>query len=294
VKSNLQGFSAYTFAVLVVSTMCACGPGSSDPSAVNNVQQAWFQDNGPGLDGIRKDWNVVGFEEMPGLFGFLQGLTRSILQAYLPGARLLAVTSGYATLPARVVSVSSSSEAPDGVAYRITVDVAGRSEALCGTDATGSPVLAIRLPGTWDHRTGVKGGGDHVSDNQHFTLACQGSTLEKCAELYSPWTSTQAAAAFQTCTRVLRADYCGDGTPHTSPGVVIDIKDRLGKDFQPGSAHWSDEAIWGEQGAGCLANLRAAALVPDCFARIENPSCMNPPVFTDPNMQLMTRVAQNE
>lgn len=295
-KSNFQKFSAYNFGVLVASTMCACGPGSSQPSAVNDVQQAWFEDNGPGLDGIRQEWNVVGFKERPGLFGFLQGLTHSILQAYLPGARLLAVTSSDddATLPARIVAASPSAEAPDRVAYRITVDVAGRSQPLCGTDATGSPVLAIRLPGTWDHRSGVPGGGDHEANDEQFTLACQGSTLEKCAQLYSSWTSTRAAAAFQTCTRALRADYCGDGTPHTSPGVRIDIKDRLGREFDPGSISWTNEAVWGEQGAGCLAYPRAAAKVPDCFARIQSPSCMDPPVFNDPNMQLMTRVAPNE
>lgn len=288
-KSNSQRFSAFNFGVLVVSTMCACGPGSSQPSAVNGVQQAWFEDNGPALDGIKPEWNVVGFQERDGGLGL--GLLRGILDAYLPGTRLLAVTSTSATLPARIVSVSASADAPDLVAYAVVIDVGGRPEPLCGTDERGDPVLAIRLSGTWDHRSGVPGGGNHILSEDTFTLACQGSTLEKCSGLYQPWTSARAASAHQTCTRTLRADYCGDGRPHTNPGMTIDIEDRFGHQFDPGSASWMNEAMWGEQGAGCVANLRVANLVPDCLSRILDSSCMDPPVFSDPRMLLMTKVA---
>jgi len=270
--------------MLVVSTMCACGPGSSQPSAVNKVQQAWYEDNGPGLDGIsldglRKEWDLVGFKNSSG--------------TYLPGTRLQAITSSGSALPARIVSVSALANAPDIVAYVVTVSVAGLTEPLCGTDAGGKPVLAIRLSGIWDHRQGVPGGGDHIQDDQMFTLACQGSTLEKCTEHYRPWTSTLAAAAHQTCSRTLRADYCGDGTPHTISGVTIDIQDRFGNQFDPASATWNNEAMWGERGAGCLANLRVADLVPDCLSSIFDSSCMDPPIFSDPSMLLMTKVAPN-
>ncbi len=287
-KSNSQGFSAFNFGGLVLSTLCACGPGSSQPSAVNKVQQAWFEDNGPGLDGIRKEWNVAGFDDK-----VLGILSVTILEPYLPGTRLRALTSSGAALPAQVVSASVLLSAPDLLGYNITVDVAGVWQPLCGTDARGSPVLAIKLPGTWDHRSGVPGGGDHLQNTQTFTLACEGSTLEKCAELYKPGTSLWVGAAHQACTRTLRADYCGDGTPHTNSGVVIDIHDRFGKQFSQASATWNNEAMWGEQGAGCVANLRVAALVPDCLSRLLDSSCMDPPVFTDPKMLLMTKVAPN-
>ena len=289
-KSNSQGFSALKFGGLVVLTLCGCGPGSSRPSAVNGVQQAWFEDNGPGIDGITKAWNVAGFDAtVLGLFS----TPLTILEPYLPGTRLRALTSSGVALPAQVVSSSALLAAPDLLGYRINVNVAGVWSPLCGRDATGVPILAVKLPGTWDHRAGVPGGGDHYADPQTFTLACEGSTLEKCAELYNPVLSLSVGAAHQACTRMLRADYCGDGTPHTNSGVVVDIHDRLGKQFSPASANWKNEAMWGEQGAGCVANLRVAALVPSCLSSLLNPSCMVPPVFTDPKMLLMTKVAPN-
>jgi hypothetical protein len=247
------------------------------------VQQAWFEDNGPDLDGIRAEWKVVGFQER-------HETPPNLLEVYLPGTRLRAITSSGAALRARIASVSVLPEAPDLVAYGVTVHVDGEWEPLCGSDARGHPALAIRLPGIWDHRAGVPGGGDHLQHDEMFTLACEGSTLEKCAELYRPWTSRRAAAAHQTCTRTLRADYCGDGTPHTNFGVTIDIKDRFGRQFRRASASWNNEAMWGEEGAGCVANLREANLVPDCLSRLLKSSCMDPPVFDDRKMLLMTRV----
>jgi hypothetical protein len=289
-KSNSQRLSALKLGGLVVSTLCACGPGSSQPGAVNRVQQAWFEDNGPGLDGIRKEWKVAGFDAK--LLGLLS-LPLTILEPFLPGTRLRALTSGGVALPAQVVSSSLLLGAPDLLGYRININVAGVWSPLCGTDARGVPILAVKLPGTWDQRSGVPGGGDHIPNPQAFTLACEGSTLEKCAELYNPVLSLSVGAAHQACTRMLRADYCGDGTPHTNSGVVVDIHDRLGKQFSSASATWNNEAMWGEQGAGCIANLRVAALVPACLSSLLDPSCMDPTVFTDPKMLMMTKVVPN-
>jgi len=47
---------------------------------------------------------------------------------------------------------------------------------------------------------------------------------------YKPWkvVNGQSLWAYhQACTRMMRADYCGDGRPHTREGTPIYIDDRL-------------------------------------------------------------------
>jgi hypothetical protein len=76
-----------------------------------------------------------------------------------------------------------------------------------------------------------------------------------------------------TCTRVARADYCGNGVEHTHDGTLINVWDKLprpiqSRAFSPGMLF---EAGWNTGGAVCLSRARwllddgalIAALCPD-------------------------------
>src|SRR5690606_3262165 len=94
--------------------------------------------------------------------------------------------------------------------------------------------------------------------DQATTWACRGAALAKCVEWgYHPEgtvSSTLLSDHHQACTRMVRADYCGDGEHHTENGTVIDVDDSLGiNEFE---TSWVIEAAWGEDGALCLNEPR--------------------------------------
>lgn len=129
----------------------------------------------------------------------------------------------------------------------------------------------IPLQGAWDPETGDALGGSQV------TLACRGDVLAKCVEWgYEPWRSNEVADLHQACTRMARADYCGDGTPMTVDGTKIDVYDSLG--IQEQATDWRVEAEWGPDGATCVGGnaLRLSLLgldKPECLADLYDPEC---------------------
>jgi hypothetical protein len=60
----------------------------------------------------------------------------------------------------------------------------------------------------------------------------------------------------QACVRMIRADYCGDGRPHTRDGTRIDLYDRLGIQRDEPVPGMSFEAAWGPGGALCVRHAR--------------------------------------
>ena len=83
---------------------------------------------------------------------------------------------------------------------------------------------------------------------------CRGAVLAKCTEFgYRRWaTATRCslgsgcsdvalAPIHQACTRMMRADYCGDGMPNTVDGHPIDIYDALGVNVEE-EPKWKFEA----------------------------------------------------
>jgi len=149
----------------------------------------------------------------------------------------------------------------------------GTWQSLC-QDGAGNPVKAIILDAHWDPATGGRG----PSSESTATFACQGAALAKCVKLgYVPWTVGGLDFLFiyhQACTRMLRADYCGDGTVHTVPGTPIHVYDHL--NFQKQStANYVVEAEWGPQGAVCLnpentrlPNQTIGCSIPTCYPQL--------------------------
>src|SRR4051812_4641883 len=163
--------------------------------------------------------------------------------------------------------------------YAVSYETDSGWVSLCGTEADGSPVMAIPLNGRFDYSQGTSSGGVYDSSGPVFTPACRHYAAAKCVEMgYQPWVTSPAPLEpyFQTCTRVLRADYCGDGTSFTVDGTLIDIYDRLG--VQTDTESWMGEAEWGPNGALCMApqqldRFRNTTSTPSCYATLMSETC---------------------
>ena len=150
-------------------------------------------------------------------------------------------------------------------------DNGGAWQPLC-VDGQGKGVPAILLADIWDPQSGGK---IEPTPTMAITFACRGGALAKCVEYgYRPWAPKSNVSLrdyHQACTRMLRADYCGDGKSHTLEGTPIHIVDKLGVQKADGSAPYVVEAEWTPSGASCLNydNTR----MPDPELACDLPAC---------------------
>jgi len=151
-----------------------------------------------------------------------------------------------------------------------TYDVEVRTEdsqwtPLC-RDSEGEPTRALLIDGAWDRTSGER----IASGLESATFACRDAALAKCVELgYRPSKELGGESledVHQACTRMIRADYCGDATSHTVNGTPIHVLDQLGVQLQDLVMDYSVEAEWGPDGATCLnlENTRIADIELDC------------------------------
>lgn len=93
---------------------------------------------------------------------------------------------------------------------------------LCHADAN-YEAKAVVLQGSWDSKGTYRAGKNLV------TFSCLNGALAKCIRFgYKPWKTVNGQSLqeyHQACVRMVRADYCGDGTPHTKDGTRINIYD---------------------------------------------------------------------
>jgi len=120
---------------------------------------------------------------------------------------------------------------------------------------------ALAVAGVWNES------GARQELPGRFTFACENGAIAKCANWgYRPWASKDGrplTELHQACTRMARADYCGDGRSHTHQNTFIDMYDSL-EVLTPATqavAGWdptkaSFEAAWGPDGAQCVARTR--------------------------------------
>lgn len=140
-------------------------------------------------------------------------------------------------------------------------------------DGTNAPAIPVK--GVWNYQWGTVGGGSWSDDSAHFTFACEHAAVAKCIEMgYAPWHSVNGVSLnehMQACVRVIRADYCGDGTSYTVNGQLVDIYDALG--IQADDEDWYFEAEWDKTGARCFSpHNRYHANVP-CYQNRTQSDC---------------------
>lgn len=123
---------------------------------------------------------------------------------------------------------------------------------LCKPDSSGE-TGAIPLSGHWDEH------GNHVASGE-VTFACTSGVLAKCVRWgYKPWKTVDGRSLrgfHQACTRMARADYCGNGIGHTRDGTPINLYDRLGIQQRDPADDMRFEAAWAPQGAVALHRTR--------------------------------------
>jgi hypothetical protein len=142
----------------------------------------------------------------------------------------------------------------------------GQWHPIC-RNASGQPAAAIAVQGSWDYRQGLPGvGGRKYEDPSVFTFACEGAAIAKCIHFgYKPWASVggvSLAEHHQACTRLIRADYCGDGTSHTVNGQWVNLYDAVG--VQQDTETWGTEAEWSAEGAVCFTNHNRSQVPVSC------------------------------
>ncbi|MCP3163475.1 ADYC domain-containing protein [Myxococcus qinghaiensis] len=193
------------------------------------------------------------------------------------GARFVGELGSGDTVALRVDDIQPG-ESDDVWAYRVSYySLADNTWKPACQAADGSALGAIPVAGRWDYREGVAGGGAKIEDTQTFTFACEGAAIAKCVRFgYRPWATTATgrslAPLHQACTRMVRADFCGDGTSYTMDGNWVNLYDASG--VQSDSESWAVEAEWDAEGARCRApTTRAGAREITCGSRAAPPTC---------------------
>jgi len=224
--------------------------------------------NGLHLNGLHLNGTAIKGVTLQGtlFFGSLDGTT-PLAGFDFVGAKATGVLSDGSTIEMRSDDIVPSVD-PEIALYMVSYRAPGGAfHPLC-LDRQGVPAAALPLAGAWDESEGTPTGGSRIDDPSLFTFACEGYALAKCVEMgYKPWRTVlecngmgscqpRSLAPFhEACTRMLRADYCGNGTPMTRDGTAVDVIDSLGLQVseRPG---WIFEAEWSVNGAVCVVNPR--------------------------------------
>jgi hypothetical protein len=186
----------------------------------------------------------------------------------LEGAVLKGSMTDQTPVSLRIDDVAGTAD-PEIFEYTIAAWNGSTWTNACG-ERDGMPVPALALAGRWDESSGTPTGGDHIDETNVFTFACKTAVTAKCVGMgYAPWRSItechgndcQTIAMrdmHQACTRMMRADYCGDGTAHTQNGTLINAWDNFDIQTQDTAVPvtWTNEAEWTPNGAACIQQVR--------------------------------------
>jgi len=167
------------------------------------------------------------------------------------------VTLQTATGPTRlhIASVLADARSPTLLLHEVEAqNEAGQWVNVCHPDAAGHR-LAVFVAGT------LGDDGHFMPDSQRVALSCTSGVQGKCILAgYGPSApgrhAGDAVALFQSCLRMFRADYCGDGKGWTRDGMRIDLYDRLGLQVPSHLPDLAFEAAWTPAGAACVHHTR--------------------------------------
>jgi ADYC domain len=201
----------------------------------------------------------------------------------------ITVVEGGRSLKFKIAQVELDPQDPEQETYLYTIlfQNAGSPQwqNFCQPDRN-NVAKAIPLSGSWDDK------GNHY-ENSRITFACTHGVLAKCVRFgYKPWKTVQGRSLrdfHQACTRMVRADYCGNGRAHTKEGTAIDIYDRLRIQTRTPKSGMVFEAAWSPEGAVFIDRTRwpesLAQIEKECPERLKSPANKS---ITSMNIQQQT------
>ncbi|MBK7828725.1 ADYC domain-containing protein [Nannocystis sp.] len=132
-----------------------------------------------------------------------------------------------------------------------TLDLEGNVVPVCDADSAGNHTLIPIKDVTVDAMTGAM-----ATRKDTVYLACTSGAVGKAIVWgYKPW--DRVLSDFEVATRVVRADYCFDGTPWTETGTSLQLRDKYNINT---FVHASDptEVVWTKTGAACVGTPRSS------------------------------------
>jgi len=170
----------------------------------------------------------------------------------------LLIPSGDGPIALRIDAVQEDRGAPGLFLYEMLAQAAsgtGEWSNICEADKDGGR-WAIPLAGS------MTDDGRFEPDSRKLTLTCTSGVVGKCLRAgYRFWNAggsvnNEALQRFQACTRLYRADYCGDGRGWTRDGTLIDVYDDAGVQSPEPVSALAFEAGWSPAGAVCVHHTR--------------------------------------
>jgi hypothetical protein len=178
----------------------------------------------------------------------------------------------------KLVSIMPDPEDPTILRHDFQVeDGAGGWKPACEPNAYGE---------RWGFPVALPEG--HPGREGAITLTCASGAVGKCARFgYKPWSKgpngEDLLPLHAACVHMVRADYCGDGSPHTKNGTEIDIYDdlRIQTSEPAKTADFAFEAGWTPKGAACVAHTRWSDVVTMDKLMLECPRLGKLPACTE-------------
>jgi ADYC domain len=157
-----------------------------------------------------------------------------------------------------------------GEAIRVLIDAVEEDKTAAGRplvlyrlmieDAAGQGAHDACQPDARGRRLGLP-----LLKETGITLTCTSGAEGKCILMgYRPWDDRPDVPMrdlHAACVHMVRADYGGDDHPTTRDGTTIDVYDRFGIQKPETADPMPLEAVWGTDGAICVAHTRIAGNV---------------------------------
>jgi hypothetical protein len=277
--------------ISLLGSACAASFDEQVEDTVAATSQEVVGANGLSLNGISLNGISLNGISLNGIS--LNGI--SLNGTSLGGTAISAVSTTAPPLTgSSVVGSTWNATASNGAAVKLRIDAAAQGTApnsdlwfykvsyqtssgwspLCGLDAANQPIQAITTAGVWSAVSGDS--AKYGASTSQFTFACRGKTIAKCVELgYKTYKGNTAQLA--ACVRLLRGDYCGNGTAYTVDGTTLNLYDNAG--VQADTEAWMPEAEWTSDGARCVNSNNsgrfelAVAKDPKCVNALKNATC---------------------
>lgn len=223
--------------------------------SVNTVTYQGISFAGASIGGV----SLVGVTIVDGkLVGNRQSDSVQLSGSFLKNARMKGRYSNLAEVDIRIDDVIHDNVYDVDWNYvSVSFDSGSSWQPYC---KNGEPVLPVK--NRWSATN------SRVNDPSVFTFACDMAALAKCVKWgYNPQRSKQECDGagnckqqqlddwHEACSRLVTADYCGDGVPHTRNGTAIDIYDNLNIQTRAGTLR-GVEADWTANGARCIRQTR--------------------------------------